>query len=119
MPVGGKRKGAGRPKGSTNKRIKRLRSEMRTVALAIRKVIPDSFDGDGHAIMVAIYKDPKMPAELRLDAAKAAARYEKPQLQAIEHTGPDRGPIKIETTTDDDRAKALAVFLAKKQPSVG
>ena len=88
MPArGGARQGAGRKKGSTNQRIKRLRSEMRAVALRIKQVIPEAFDGDGHALMVAIYKDPDMPIDLRLEAAKAAVRYEKPALSSVEHSG--------------------------------
>lgn len=33
---------------------------------------------------------------IRLDAAKAAAPYVHPKLAAIEHAGPDGGPIQIE-----------------------
>jgi hypothetical protein len=74
-------------------KIKRLRSAVRTVALEIGKLIPDAFEGDGHAFMVAVYKDPRLPVELRLDAAAKAARYEKPTLQAIEHSGNPDKPI--------------------------
>jgi hypothetical protein len=33
---------------------------------------------------MAVYKDPRQPIELRLDAAKTAIPYEKPRLAAIE-----------------------------------
>ena len=43
----------------------------------------DAFDGDAHALLVAIYKDPAQPIALRLDAAKAAISFEKPRLAAL------------------------------------
>ena len=60
----------GRPPGSPNKRRKAETS--------------DAFTGDAHALLMQIYKDPNQPIELRLDAAKAAIRYEKPALAAVE-----------------------------------
>jgi hypothetical protein len=39
-----------------------------------------------------------------------------PDLQAIELTGADGGPIETLNVTDVERAKALAVFLAKTMP---
>lgn len=66
---------------------------MRAVAMKVGGVIPEAFEGDGHALMVAIYKDPRLPLDMRLDAASKAARYEKPQLQAIEHSGNQDKPV--------------------------
>ncbi len=40
--------------------------------------VPDAFEGDAHAFLIAIYKDPRQPIELRLEAAGKAIRYEKP-----------------------------------------
>lgn len=93
MARGGPRPGSGRKKGSTNQRIKRLRSEMRSISLKFGELVPDAFEGDGHALMVAIYKHPDVPLEVRLDAAAKAARYEKPSLQAIEHSGNRDKPV--------------------------
>lgn len=93
MARGGKREGAGRRKGTTNQRIKRLRSVMREVAIKFGAAVPDAFEGDGHAFMVAVYKHPDIPLEVRLDAASKAARYEKPTLQAIEHSGNQEKPV--------------------------
>jgi len=53
---------------------------MAAAAQAIAAAIPGAFEGDAHALLVAIYKNPKQPIELRLDAAKAAIRFEKPAL---------------------------------------
>ena len=41
----------------------------------------------GNALLVAIYKNEKFPIELRADCAKAAIRFEKPALSAVENTG--------------------------------
>jgi hypothetical protein len=57
---------------------------MQEAAKKIEAAVPDAFDGDGHALLVAIYKDPSHPIQLRLDAAKAAIRYERPRLAATE-----------------------------------
>lgn len=36
--------------------------------------------------MVAVYKDQSLPLPIRLDAAKAAAPYEKPRLSTTQHS---------------------------------
>ena len=79
----------GRPKGARNKRTVEVEVEAkgRAAAAAIEAVTPGAFKGDAHAFLVAIYKDPAHTIELRLDAAKAAVRYEKPSLAAIDVTG--------------------------------
>ncbi|NPD66056.1 hypothetical protein HN018_19545 [Lichenicola cladoniae] len=54
---------------------------MSEVAQKIQDVLGDeAFTGDAHAFLVAIYKDPTRDMELRIDAAKAAVRFEKPAL---------------------------------------
>ena len=40
--------------------------------------------GDALAFLTAIYKDQSKPDNLRLDAAKAAIRYERPALAPVE-----------------------------------
>ena len=44
----------------------------------------DLFDGDAHAFLMLTYKDKSLPHNLRLDAAKAAIRFEKPALTAVD-----------------------------------
>jgi hypothetical protein len=56
---------------------------MRRAATRISGKIPNAFDGDAHALLVAVYKDPRNSLEVRVDAAKAAIRYERPALQAV------------------------------------
>src|SRR5437899_6386885 len=49
----------------------------------VGETIPNAFAGDAHALLVAVYKDPRQDLHTRLDAAKAALPYEKPRLQAV------------------------------------
>ena len=63
--------------------------------------------------LLGIMRDEELPVELRFEAAKAAAPYVHPKLAAIEHSGPDGGPIETREISDIDRAKAMA-FLATK-----
>jgi hypothetical protein len=108
-------KTGGRKKGTPNRMTLKRQERIRRVIADIGKLIPNAFKGDGHAFLVAVYKDPRVTLSERIDAAKAAAVYEKPRLVAIEHTGKDGGPIKTEEVSDTDRARALAVFLAKQK----
>ena len=84
MPQGGKREGAGRPGGSRNKRTVQVEERAREAAAALAHAIPGAFEGDAHALLMAIYKDPAQPMALRLEAAGKAIRYEKPALAAVE-----------------------------------
>jgi len=49
-------------------------------------VLGDAFKGDAHSLLMLIYKDPAQPMNLRLDAAKGAAPYEKPRMAQVETT---------------------------------
>jgi hypothetical protein len=44
----------------------------------------DLFEGDAHTFLMLTYKDKSLPHNLRLDAVKAAIRFEKPALTAID-----------------------------------
>lgn len=87
MGRGGARPGAGRKKGIPNKRTVEREQEMQAAGERIEQALGDAFDGDAHAFLMAIYKDKTRPVEIRIDAAKAAIRYEKPALAAVEVTG--------------------------------
>ena len=83
----GERRG-GRKVGTPNKRtIERERVARETVA-KITQVMEAAelspFEGDAHALLVAVYKDTRLSIELRVDAAKAAIAYEKPKLAQVQ-----------------------------------
>ena len=59
----------------------------------IEGAIPAAFTGDAHAYLMAVYKDPSKDDTVRLDAAKAAAPYEKPKLASTEIKGDAEKPI--------------------------
>jgi hypothetical protein len=50
--------------------------------------------------MLAVMRDSAAEPNRRDDMAKAAAPYVHPKLQAIEHSGPDGGPIEVTNLTD-------------------
>lgn len=65
----------------------------------LHEKIPNAFKWDAHALLCAVYKDPRMPIGRRIDAAKAAISYEKPSLASIkqELSGPDGAGLRIPT----------------------
>ena len=80
--LGGRREGAGRPKGAKNKRTIAVEAAATEVAQRFQVEVPNSFDGDSVAFLQLVYRDPTQPMELRVDCAKAASRFERPALQA-------------------------------------
>jgi hypothetical protein len=89
MPFGkGHTKIGGRKKGTKNRKTVLLEEKGRE---ALAEVLgPDAFDGDAHSLLIAIYKDRSHPIDLRLEAAKAAIRFEKPALAAVDTMGQSR-----------------------------
>jgi hypothetical protein len=78
-------KTGGRRKGTKNRKTVLLEAKGRE---AFAKVLgADAFDGDAHSLLIAVYKDQSHPIELRLEAAKAAIRFEKPALAAVDTHG--------------------------------
>ena len=116
MARGGLRPGAGRPKGTANRHTVEREQAVREAAEMIGQVIPDAFEGDAHAYLMAVYKNPTLDVELRVAAARAAIRYEKPALSSVEASGKGGGPIAVDVRpniTDRDRARALAALIAR------
>jgi len=82
----------GRPKGARNIRTREREAAAERAAAAIEAVIPGAFDGDAHAFLMAVYKDPAVDLDKRLDAAKASIRFEKPALSTVDaNLGADTG----------------------------
>ena len=83
---GGKRPGAGRIKGA-----KTVRKQAFAEAAADGGMAPLAY-------LLAIMRDVSQAVAVRLDAAKTAAPYIHPRLNAVAHTGADGGPIKAATS---------------------
>jgi hypothetical protein len=88
----------GRPAGTPNKK----RVQALALSKEVTQVLQDHlgadcglpfFEGDAHAFLMSVYKNPGHPLDTRLDAAKAAIPYEKPKLQAMEWRGADGKPV--------------------------
>jgi hypothetical protein len=89
--VGGKTRtsGQGRPKGARNRRTVETEARIAEAAAEVSHALPQAFQGDAHALLMMVYKNPANELPLRLDAAKAAIRFEKPALSSVEakHSG--------------------------------
>ena len=82
MGHGGRRPGAGRPKGSIDKRV---RTALEAGRETVRRVLgKDAFEGNALALFQVVYRDVNQPLELRIEAAKAAIPYESARLQVME-----------------------------------
>ena len=88
--------GPGRPKGSKNKKTLALEAAAQKAMEGIEGV----FEGDAHAFLQSVYRNPEVPLEIRIVAASKALRVEKPALAAV--------GAKIDSTTrlEEDLAKA-------------
>lgn len=87
------KKTGGRAKGTPNKRTGKFLQLRQEAAAVLEEVIPNAFKGDAHTYLMAIYKDPSVDKAIRLDAAKAAAPYEKPKLASTEFKGDPDSPL--------------------------
>lgn len=100
MPVPKGTRVGGRQKGTPNKRTAEIKQAAQEMVEAIAAEIPGAFDGDAHALLVTVYKNPAHEWPLRIDAAKAAIRFEKPSLSAVDATV--EGGLRIEIIDSDD-----------------
>jgi hypothetical protein len=78
--------GAGRKKGSKNKRTIQLEKIIADQAAKLEVLENKPFEGDAHALLQLAYKDIGLPMSDRLEAAKAAIRFEKPALSSEDRT---------------------------------
>jgi hypothetical protein len=76
--------GQGRPKGVRNKRTVETEARIARAAEAAAKALPEAFQGDAHALLMLVYKNEALDLGVRLDAAKAAIRYERPALASVD-----------------------------------
>jgi len=80
VPRGGYRPGAGRPKGSKNRRTLLLEEGARVAAEAGTTPLEH---------LLSAMRDENQPTQVRLDAAKAAAPYCHPRLTANHNSADD------------------------------
>jgi hypothetical protein len=102
----------GRPKGARNKRTKAREAAVKRVAKMIEAAIPEAFQGDGHALLMSVYKDPSIDLAVRIECAKAALPFEKPRLSPVEpqRAGDDFVPLaeRLKAYARGDALKASA-----------
>jgi hypothetical protein len=92
---GGKRSGAGRPRGAPNKA-----NAERQAAIAASGLAPLDY-------LLSVLRDESADPHERMEAAKSAAPYVHPRLASIEHAGKDGSPIEL---------KEIKIRLVKAQP---
>ena len=80
MPHGGKRSGAGRPRGSINRFSAEIRAAAATATAASGEELPLQY-------MLRIMNDPQADSQRRDYMAKAAAAYVHPRLNSTELGG--------------------------------
>lgn len=111
MARGGYRPGGGRPKGAKNKRTLELQRRMEEAEAILQEKLENCSDLDAHGVLMAIYKDMDQPVNLRMEAAKAAAPFEKPRLQAQHVTGDMGGKTHEEWLKELDEKRRPAIYI--------
>jgi len=109
---GGRREGAGRPRGSRNPNTKAKREAIKAVVAQFEATTPNVFAGDAVALMQLIYRDPSQDMGLRLDAAKSAAKFERPTLAAVAVQQMPKARIDLSALSASEREQ-LAGLLQK------
>ena len=94
----------GRAKGTPNKATAKREAE-----IAASGLTPLQY-------MLRIMRDVKKPAEIRFEAAKAAAPYVHPKLAAVEHSGPSGGPIEHKDVSARDVLRSRIARLTDTEP---
>src|SRR5580692_10536712 len=105
MARGGKRPGAGRPKGTTG--VHRLKQNAeKSIGRAVQRMKRARariFDGDAHAFLVSVYRNEDLELDPRIKAAGLALAYERPRLASTSVT-----VRHISDWTDEELAAAIA-----------
>ena len=96
--------GPGRPPGSKNKKTLALEEAARQAAASI----DGAFEGDAHAFLAAVYRDPAVPLDIRIMAAGRALRVEKPALSASHSVSEVHGNIAVRLEAARKRVARIA-----------
>jgi hypothetical protein len=105
-------KTGGRQKGTPNKRTAERKAAVVAVAERVNAMLPDAFQGDAHAFLITVYKDPSVDMQTRIDAARAAIGYEKPRQSSVEMTR-SPGAIDFESMRSGEIEATLMKILAE------
>ena len=97
---------AGRPPGVRDYRLKARDQAMADISARIGA---DHVDLDAHGFLVAVYREPALPIELRVDAAKSAIRFERPALSASNVTGDITHHVSIADQLARARRRVLTI----------
>ena len=96
---GGKRTGAGRKAGSATRRTREIADRAAENGITpleyMLEVMRAPSEHEDVRVMLA-------REAMRFEAAKAAAPYVHPRLAAIEHTGPNGGPVAVASVTNEE-----------------
>ena len=65
---------------------------MLTAADNVLATIVEPFQGDGVALLQLVYKDPRQPLSIRMNAASLAAKYERPTAVIMKEAPRDMAP---------------------------
>jgi hypothetical protein len=95
-------KTGGRTKGTPNKKTLALQAKVE----AAGRVSPLDY-------VLGVMWDADAPPAMRFEAAKAALPFLHPKLAAIEHSGPEGGPIETRDLSVIERRRRCAVYVMK------
>jgi len=115
---GGCREGAGRPPGSRNPNTKAKREAIKAVVAQFEATTPNVFEGDAVALMQLIYRDPSQDMGLRLDAAKSAAKFERPTLAAIAMQQPPRTRLDVSVLNAFEQGQGMRTVLSEQRKGI-
>jgi hypothetical protein len=108
MARGGKRPGAGRPKGATTHSLvqrleRRAEKSIGGAVQRLKRLRAKIFDGDAHTFLAWVYRNEGLDLEHRIRAAGLALPYERPRLASTSVT-----VRHVSDMTEEEVAAAIA-----------
>ena len=98
----------GRKPGAKNRVTIEREMRMQALTANMRRTIEDS-EVTAHDVLMAIYKHPDSPTDLKLEAAKAAIRFEMPALLATYASNDDGGHLSFAERLTNARRRMIAI----------
>jgi hypothetical protein len=113
------RKTGGRKKGTKNKRTVAFEQALESTRQAMVRYLGDldaeADDIDAHGLLMAVYRNPTMPVELRVEAAGKSLPFEKPRLGSIDVNARSQGKLVIEVVDFDDQGNPIRRQMGQHQ----